>query len=200
MLARNAHSIAVFDCFFVFRQQIKRFFRLLDGISGTSDFEREEVHPVLKAMFVHAPVKPDEILHVRAVGVYRFQAALAIEFVDRLLALAGQFQFSDQLPIRENRGRGSGPTPALCGSRTPPGPSPSSLFLCPRPSPWLSCLASKPRPRTNDSSRGRCVFSRSARARPPNGRRPYEIYLGRESDWTSPLYVKPQKAYKSPTP
>jgi hypothetical protein len=48
-------------------------------------------------MLVHAPVEPDEILHVRAVGVYRIQAAPAIEFVDRLLALVGQPQPRDQL-------------------------------------------------------------------------------------------------------
>jgi len=101
VLVRNAHLVAISDDFFAFQQKVEQFFRLLEGVPRAPEFEREEVHPVLKPMLVHAPVQSHEILHVRAVGVYRFKAALTIEFVDRLLALVRQFQPRDQLAMRE---------------------------------------------------------------------------------------------------
>jgi hypothetical protein len=101
VLVRNAHLVAISDDFFAFKQKLEQFFRLLEGIPRAPELEREEVHPVLEAMLVHAPVQPDEILHVRAIPVDRLQAALAIEFVDRLLALVRQLQPRNQLVMRE---------------------------------------------------------------------------------------------------
>jgi hypothetical protein len=101
VLVRNAHSVAVSYDFFAFQQQIKQFFGLLQSIPRAAEFEREEVHPVLKPVLVHAPVEPDEILHVGAIPVDRFKAALTIEFVDRLLALVRQPQPRDQLVMGE---------------------------------------------------------------------------------------------------
>jgi hypothetical protein len=49
VLVRNAHSKSRYlDDFFAFQQQIEQFFRLLQGIPRAPEFEREEVHPVLK--------------------------------------------------------------------------------------------------------------------------------------------------------
>ena len=101
MLVRNAHLVAISHDFFAFQQKVEQFSRLLQGVPRAPEFEREEVHPILKPMLVRAPVEPHEILHVRAVGVYRIQASLAIESVDRLLALVRQFQPRDQLVMRE---------------------------------------------------------------------------------------------------
>jgi len=101
VLVRNAHLIAVSDDFFAFQQKVEQFFRLLEGIPGAAESEREEVHPILKPMLVHAPVQSHEILHVGAIPVDWVQAALPVEFVDRLLALVGQPQFFYQLVMRE---------------------------------------------------------------------------------------------------
>ena len=101
MLVRNADSIAASDDFFAFQQQIQQFFRLLEGVPRAPELEREEVRPVLEAMLVHAPVQSHEILHVRAVGVYRVEARLLAPFVDRLLALVDQAELGDQLLVRD---------------------------------------------------------------------------------------------------
>jgi hypothetical protein len=68
VLVRNAHLIAVSDCFFAFQQKVEQFFRLLEGVPRAPELEREEVHPVLKAMLVHAPVEPDEVLRTGGKG------------------------------------------------------------------------------------------------------------------------------------
>ena len=53
MLVRNAHLVAISDDFFAFQQKVEQFFRLLEGVPRAPEFEREEVHPVLKPMLVH---------------------------------------------------------------------------------------------------------------------------------------------------
>jgi hypothetical protein len=46
-VGRNAHLVAMSDCFFAFQQKVEQFFRLLEGVPRAPEFEREEVHPVL---------------------------------------------------------------------------------------------------------------------------------------------------------